>query len=79
MKRNDEVEITITVAVESEYTEAVPSPANDPNEPPEPAYVDLGSVCWIQNPGVDIRWLITQEQYEDIIDKVELAVQGEKR
>ena len=79
MKRQDEVEITITVAVDSEYTEAVPSPVNDPLAPPSPSYVDVLRVEWIQNPELDLSNYITRDHYDAIIDKIELAVQGEKR
>lgn len=74
MKRSDEMDITIRVAVDSDFLSGTPASA-DGVDPPVDAEVDLQRVEWIHMPGVDIRRVITREQFENIQNQIEDAVE----
>ena len=67
--REDELDITVRIAVRSEVTDGTPASA-DRIDPPEPPAVDIQTVCWLQWPEVSILKFLTQDHIDKIIDHV---------
>jgi len=70
MKRSDEMDITIRVAVDSDFLSGTPASA-DGVDPPVDAEVDIQNVEWIQCPNVDIHSFLTADHIRKIKDEVE--------
>ena len=75
MKRSDEIDITIRVAVDSDYIPGTPASADGVDDKTD-ADIDIWRVEWIQWPNADLHWYLTADHIRKIKDEVEFNAES---